>query len=228
MPDETREHPTARSRAKEDRRAALLAAAARLFALRGYDGVSMEDLGAAAGVSGPAVYRHFAGKQAVLAALLVEVSRRLHDGGAAVVGRAHDDREALRSLVRFHVDFALHEPDVIRVQDRDLESLSPEDRRTVRALQRSYVETWVAVLARLAPDVEPAELRVRAHATFGLINSTPHSAAGASAARVRPLLESMALAALGHAAPAGPAVRGGPAAVDPARAGPTAAGVTRA
>src|SRR4051812_34083370 len=50
--------PTARRRAKAERRDALLSAAARLFARRGFDGVSLEDLGSSAGISGPAVYRH--------------------------------------------------------------------------------------------------------------------------------------------------------------------------
>nr|WP_307844481.1 TetR/AcrR family transcriptional regulator [Actinotalea solisilvae] len=190
-------------RAKADRRAALLREAARLFAQRGYDGVSMEDLGAAAGVSGPAVYRHFPGKPGVLAALLVEVSERLRDGGAAVVADAGGAEAALRGLVRFHVAFALGDPDVIRVQDRDLESLADDDRRAVRAAQRTYVELWVATLAQLSPDADPAELRLRAQATFGLLNSTPHSVRGLAGTRVAPLLEEMALAALGHAEASG-------------------------
>ncbi|WP_311836305.1 TetR/AcrR family transcriptional regulator [Cellulomonas fimi] len=187
---------TARHRAKADRRALLLAAAARLFAQSGFDGVSIEDLGAAAGVSGPAVYRHFPSKQAVLAALLVGASERLAAGGREVLEAAADDLDALRSLIRFHVEFALADPDVIRVQDRDLDSLGPADSRTVRALQRSYVEEWVGVLARLRPDTDPAELRIRAHATFGLLNSTPHSARSLPRRRVGALLEEMALAAL--------------------------------
>ncbi len=190
--------PTTRGRAKADRRAVLLAQAARLFAQRGYDGVSIEDLGAAAGVSGPAVYRHFPSKQGVLAALLVEVSERLRDGGAAVVQSARGGEEALGALVRFHVAFALDDPDVIRVQDRDLESLADADRRAVRAAQRAYVELWVAILADLTPRAEVAELRLRAQATFGLLNSTPHSVRGLQRARVAPLLQEMALAALGH------------------------------
>ena len=52
-------------------------AAASLFAVNGFNRVSLEDLGAAAGVSGPAVYRHFPGKQAVLGALLLTVSQDL-------------------------------------------------------------------------------------------------------------------------------------------------------
>lgn len=185
--------PTPRSRAKADRREALLDAAATLFADRGFTRVSLEDLGAAVGVSGPAVYRHFDGKQAVLGALLVGVSEGLGSGGHAVVENAPDDAAALRALIAFHVDFALANADVIRVQDRDLDSLAEADRHSVRALQRSYVELWVDVLGRLRPDEVRAALRTRAHATFGLINSTPHSG---HTAETRAILERMALAAL--------------------------------
>ena len=200
-------NPTQRSKAKENRRQALLTAAASLFAMNGFNRVSLEDLGAAAGVSGPAVYRHFPGKQAVLADLLVTVSRELLEGGRRVVDTSPDPETALRRLVAFQVDFAVGKPDVIRVQDRDLSNLSEEDQATVRALQRSYVELWVDVLAQLQPGTDSSELRMRAHATFGLINSTPHSVRShgrrIAAATARPLLEGMALAALTVAA--GPA-----------------------
>lgn len=192
--------PTQRGQAKENRRQALLSAAAALFARDGFNRVSLEDLGAAAGVSGPAVYRHFPGKQAVLADLLVTVSQDLLDGGRAVVAGSSDPFTALQRLVRFHVDFALAKPDVIRVQDRDFSNLSDPDQLLVRALQRNYVEVWVEVLGRLRPGTETAELRLRAHAAFGLINSTPHSArrqgSRMAARSARPLLEGMALAAL--------------------------------
>lgn len=195
--------PTQRSQAKADRRIALLTAASSLFAERGFNGVSLEDLGAAAGVSGPAVYRHFSGKQAVLGAILVEVSENLLSGGQAVIDRAGSDEEALHGLVSFHVDFALNNPDVIRVQDRDLASLTDADRVAVRSLQRTYVELWVHVLSRLHPNVDAAHLRIRAHAVFGLINSTPHSgrAPGSgstqlSRAMVGSILEQLALGAL--------------------------------
>ncbi|MEO6825864.1 MAG: TetR/AcrR family transcriptional regulator [Microbacteriaceae bacterium] len=200
-----RRPPTVRSAAKARRRESLLKAAAELFAQRGFNGVSIEDLGAAVGVSGPAVYRHFRGKQAVLAALLIGVSEDLSQGGAAVVEQASDDESALRALVRFHVDFATAKPDVIRVQDQDLGNLTTADRRAVRVLQRSYVELWVQVLGRLRPEIDTASLRIAAHATFGLINSTPFSARihgrepvqpALSSESVREILERMALAAL--------------------------------
>ncbi|MDQ0757006.1 TetR/AcrR family transcriptional regulator [Arthrobacter sp. B3I4] len=201
---------TQRSQAKENRRKALLTAAAALFAADGFNRVSLEDLGAAAGVSGPAVYRHFSGKQAVLGALLLSVSQDLLDGGRSVVDSCDGAAAALAGLVEFHVDFALSNPDVIRVQDQDFSNLEDDDEAEVRTLQRRYVELWVEVLAGLHPDTDPAELRMRAHATFGLINSTPHSVRNhgrrMALKRARPLLESMALAAL--TAPAAPVLRG--------------------
>lgn len=191
---------TERERAKANRQAALLREAARLFADHGFNGVSLEDLGTAVGVSGPAIYRHFANKQAVLGALLTGVSRRLLDGGRAVVEADGPADDVLARLVEFQVDFALGGADVIRVQDRDLENLSDEDRHTVRRLQREYVEIWVSVLTQLHPDVTDGDLRIRAHAAFGLVNSTSHSVRGLRPAPkdadVRGILTRMALASL--------------------------------
>jgi AcrR family transcriptional regulator len=191
---------TERARSKADRRAAILREAARLFAVRGFAGASIEDLGAAVGVSGPAVYKHFAGKQALLAAIRLGASEQLLTGGRAVVARGGAARDRLDALVAFHVDFALRDADVIRVQDRDLASLDEGDRNRVRRLQREYVELWVGVLADVHPTATAPELRVRAHAVFGLINSTPHSVRGLrpapSDASVRGILQSLAGAAL--------------------------------
>ncbi len=195
MPEKT----LGRSDAKSRRRERLLEAAASLFAKHGFNGVSMEDLGAAVGVSGPAVYRHFSSKQAVLAELLIGVSTALLEGGEVETERAPRGELALRALIEFHVDFALRHPDVIRVHDRDRSALSTGDAHKVRRLQRRYVELWVTVLEGLRPDTDTAELRARAHAAFGLMNSTPYAvgrSSSADSARLRSLLELMSYAAL--------------------------------
>ena len=188
---------TARDRAKAERTDAILVAAAQLFAERGYSGVSLEEIGAAVGVSGPAVYRHFAGKQALLGALLIGVSERLVAGGLDVSSSAASSEQRMRELVGFHVDFALGNADVIRVQDRDLAYLSPEGRADVRRLQRAYIELWIDALAALVDEDRDA-LRLRVQACFGLLNSTPHSTTTALRARVdtAALLAAMAMAAL--------------------------------
>ncbi|MFQ6229804.1 TetR/AcrR family transcriptional regulator [Nocardia sp. NPDC002869] len=192
--------PTRRELLKQQRRGQLLMAGARLIAERGYLGMRLDDLGAAVGISGPAVYRHFPNKEALLVELLVGISRRLLDGGNAVAADAEGPRQALAGLVEFHLDFALGEPELIRIQDRDLDNVPPPARREIRRTQRRYVEVWVRVLCEMTPGLTEETARVQAHAVFGLLNSTPHSAAPARD-RSRAMLRSMALAALTDPSP---------------------------
>jgi AcrR family transcriptional regulator len=182
--------------ANPSRREQILRAAAQLFAERGARAVGVDDVGAAVGVTGPAIYRHFASKDAMLAEMLLRISERLLAGGSECVAAAGaDPARQLRALIEFHVDFALDNPALITVQDRDLGSLVDADAAEVRRLQRRYVEVWVTVLARLHPSAEAAACRARAHAVFGLINSTPHSAGWLPRARMAALLADMAEAA---------------------------------
>ncbi|MEV0945801.1 TetR/AcrR family transcriptional regulator [Rhodococcus sp. NPDC049939] len=181
---------------KADRRRQLLDAAARLMAERGFLGVRLEDLGSAVGISGPAVYRHFPNKDAVLVELLVGISTRLFEGGWHVAAQALSPSEALESLVDFHLDFALTEPDLIRIQDRDLENLPADARREVRQTQRRYVEVWVKVLLEVDPSLDETDARTKAHAAFGLINSTPHSADPKTPLRTRKVLRDMVISCL--------------------------------
>ncbi len=159
---------------RRSRRDEILEIAMGLFATRGYHGVSMDDIGAAAGVTGPALYHHFAGKEAMLVAALNPVSEGLLQGGRArVANHPGDARAALESLVDFHVPFALANPAVIALHLHELDRLPDEPRRQIRRLQRLYVEVWVETLAGARPELTESEARVLAHAAFGLMNSTP-------------------------------------------------------
>ena len=145
-----------------------------LFAARGYHGVSMDDIGSAAGVTGPALYHHFAGKEAMLVAALIPVSEGLlHGGKARVALHPEDPHAALADLIDFHVEFALANPAVIALHLHELDRLPEEPRRQIRRLQRLYVEEWVGVLTQVRPELDAAESRVLAHSAFGLMNSTP-------------------------------------------------------
>jgi AcrR family transcriptional regulator len=158
------------------RREQILKQAARLFAERGFHGVGVDEIGAAVGISGPGLYRHFAGKDAMLAELLVGISGRLLDGGkrrsagAAAGGAA----AVLASLIDGHIDFALDDRPLITLHDRELDRLRDTDRRLVRQLQRQYVELWVDVVREIHPGAPEADARASVHAVFGLLNSTPH------------------------------------------------------
>ncbi|MFJ6671964.1 TetR/AcrR family transcriptional regulator [Actinosynnema sp. NPDC091369] len=189
--------------AKQTRRDQILAAAAELFARHGFHGVGIDDIGAAVGISGPALYRHFRSKDAMLGEMLTSISERLLDGGQSRVAASGDPAHALRELIRWHVDFALDDPALITVQIRNLANLTDPDRRRVRALQRRYVEVWVETIRKTSPEVDEPTARAAAHAVFGLINSTPHSA-HLDREQMAELLSQMALASLSGALPVRP------------------------
>ncbi|MER5866800.1 TetR/AcrR family transcriptional regulator [Kitasatospora sp. NPDC002040] len=179
--------------------------AARLFAARGFLGVGVDEIGKAVGISGPALYRHFPGKDAMLADLLIGISERLLEEGRRRAGEATAPNGALDALIVGHVDFALDDRDLITLHDRELLHLKEEDRRRVRRLQRSYLELWVEVVRQTYPGLaEPtaeSTARTAVHAVFGLLNSTPHSAdrtglsRGAMAALLRGLAQGAFVAA---------------------------------
>jgi AcrR family transcriptional regulator len=182
---------------RRTRRDEILEIAVGLFATRGYHGVSMDDIGAAAGVTGPALYHHFAGKEAMLVAALAPVSQGLLEGGRVRVAANPDaPKAALESLVEFHVAFALANPAVIALHLHELDRLPEEPRRQIRRLQRLYVEVWVDVLTALRPELTRPEARVLAHAAFGLMNSTPFLGGEVDRDRRAELLRAATLAAL--------------------------------
>jgi len=183
------------------RREDIMTAAAALFARRGFHGVSIDDIGSAAGMSGPGIYRHFPSKEAVLSQMLLDISERLLAEGGRRAAAAADAQEALDALLRWHVSFALSQPDLITVQTRELANVPEPARRQIRRLQRLYVEEWVTVLSELSPHAAQAGLRAAVHAIFGLLNSTPHSASELPTEAVAELLHAMARAALTVAAP---------------------------
>ncbi|MFD8200291.1 TetR/AcrR family transcriptional regulator [Streptomyces sp. NPDC059701] len=167
------------------RREQILKEAARLFAERGFHGVGVDEIGAAVGISGPGLYRHFPGKDAMLAELLVGISgqlltgarRRLAEaeGVAGSGGGAGTGSEAvLDSLIEGHIDFALDDRPLITLHDRELDRLRDADRKMVRQLQRQYVELWVGVVREVYPAVAEPSARSAVHSVFGLLNSTPH------------------------------------------------------
>ncbi|MFC4536794.1 TetR/AcrR family transcriptional regulator [Sphaerisporangium dianthi] len=184
------------NRVRGSRRREILDAAAALFAARGFHGVSIEEIGGAVGISGPALYRHFSGKESLLAEMLLDISERLRTSAMERATRAADGQEALDALLAGQIDFALDHPALITVHDRELGNVPESARRQIRRLQRLYVEEWVTVLSELYPRVPPPRLRAATHAIFGLLNSTPHSAGELPRDAMAALLHRMARAAL--------------------------------
>lgn len=160
---------------RASRRDELLSVAADLFAERGFAGVTVDDIGAAAGVSGPALYHHFESKEALLGEMLVSISESLLTKATTIV-EVDSTRQALESLIAMHAEFAVDNRSLITVHFRDLVHATPADQRRVRELQNSYIDIWVDVVSAERSTAIPApHERAAVHAVLGLINSTPFS-----------------------------------------------------
>jgi AcrR family transcriptional regulator len=176
------------------RREELLEIAAELFAQQGFAGVTVHNLGAAAGVSGPALYHHFDSKEAMLGEMLVGTSHHLLAAARALHDSLPPD-QLLASLIAIHVDFSVDHRALISVEYRDLNKATPDDQDRVRLLQGQYVEIWVDALVDRHPGLTPADARPAVYALLGLINSTPFSPCTGRVEMVR-LLRGMAGAAV--------------------------------
>lgn len=178
------------------RREQLLEAAAQLFADRGFHAVGIDDIGAAAGISGPGVYRHFPSKAALLEALCDRAMTRMLEGARAIVSSAPDPHVALEQLVALHVAFGVEERALIGVWVREARALSDDVRRSLRRRMRAYEELWHGVLAPLRDDLDAAEVAVVTGSTLAMLNGTAFTSPAATADRLELLLRRMALAAL--------------------------------
>ncbi len=144
----------------------ILEAACRLFVARGYSMVSIDEIGAAAGVTGPAIYRHFGAKSAILATLCHASIDRLME---FVGPRLLDPVEELEALLVGQARLSVKRPELVRVYESDERSLPKNLRAEVRRRQREHARRWVTTLAILHPHASAAELEIAAFAAIGLL-----------------------------------------------------------
>ncbi len=154
---------------RNDRSEKILRTAMHLFHERGFDGVGVDLIGEKAGVSGPAIYRYFSGKDEILMTLLDEaIDRVLMSTG----GQFDDPREELEHLVRGHVQRTLEERELMSVWTRERNSIPKAYRTRLSARIKRYIDRWVDCLNACYPDHTRDALNAAVHATHGLIDST--------------------------------------------------------
>ncbi len=152
------------------RRQLLLDAACDLIAEHGFEPVSIAEIGAAAGVSGAAIYRHFSSKAEILTVLCSQTIDRLIE---FVGPRRTAALAELTALVEGQVRLVVLFPSLVRVFEDEQRSLPAEIRRGVRRREREHAQRWVDVLRQLAPDAPLEELESIVYATVGMILSSP-------------------------------------------------------
>jgi AcrR family transcriptional regulator len=128
--------------------AAIRAAAVRLIAAHGYEGVSMRQLAEAVGVQAGAIYRYFPTKQDLLASMMRAHLRHLLARWRAVKPEGADATRLLAAFARFHIRYHISRRDEVFINYMELRSLAPEHRAAVTALRAEYEGELRAILSR--------------------------------------------------------------------------------
>lgn len=153
------------------RRERILLAAARVVAGNGYAAANLTEIGAAAGIGGTGIYRHFRNKAALAAALLDRLLDQLVSHATAITAEYPDPDRALDALVRDHLQTAMNDRELFQIYLRESAILPPDDLRRIRRKMRRYVDEWVSVMSQLYPGVSDAELRTTIQAAIGALQS---------------------------------------------------------
>lgn len=178
------------------RRAKILEAAAELVATRGYHAVSLADIGAAAGIVGSGVYRHFDSKSAILDELLDQAMDRLLGNAAQALASGARDEDVLAALVADQVAFTVDDRRLVQLYQREIHTLPDAARRRLRRRQRHYIEEWAHVLTGMRPGITDGEARARVHAAIGAIQSVASYNSGLPREELVVLLTGIARACL--------------------------------
>ncbi|MFF7736580.1 TetR family transcriptional regulator [Streptomyces sp. NPDC007984] len=187
----------AQGRRRGVRKQLILRQAARLFRERGYARTGIAEIGEAAGITGPAVYRHFSGKQAILSALVdLSLEQLNRDFGEVMEGTFASTAEALEAAVDCYLDFALGHRDLAVVLDRELSKLPIEDRRRFSRSSRILREDWVHLLAEARPELSDASARVAVISVMGMVTAVAAQRIGVADEPLRAQLRGQALAVL--------------------------------
>jgi AcrR family transcriptional regulator len=188
------EEPVAtRAKRRPQRRDEILEAAVRLFHENGYHSTGIDDIGAAAGITGPAIYRHFKSKEDILETLLAQSSTEALERARSIVDGADTPLDALRGLVDLYVGVILDNPALAFVLMYERRTLRGETRSTVDRTQRMHFEEWVHALAQVRPELSDTEARVMVQGMNGLIVSAASYRSGLDKESLQPLIADMVL-----------------------------------
>ena len=148
-----------------NRRELLLAAASRLFARRGYHGVSVADIGEAIGVTAPAIYRHFASKEAILVSIVLDTADRLGE----ILESHEDGATQLAGCVRALTSEVLDRPDEIATYLQERRRLEGTDAAAQAARERRFFDLFSGMVDAARPGLHADEIAVRAMGAVGVL-----------------------------------------------------------
>lgn len=188
--------PSRHGPVRTPRQLELLAAAAQLFARDGYHAVGINDISAEVGLSGPALYRHYPSKEALLIAVFDDAIVTHLEEALEMARKLHDPLEALTAIIDHHVEFVFAQTAHIVTWRMEYRSLPAADRHRLRYLQRLYTEEWVSPVSRLRPELKVDQVRTMCQGAIALLQSATEFSSRLPREVVGQTLAAMALHAL--------------------------------
>lgn len=158
-------------RERVSRREALLSAAADLFDRQGYASVSMSDLGAAIGVTGPNVYSYFASKEDLLYATLTRGNDALQLELTFALRQATSSQDALSRAIQSFIDVSVRVPFSAEGIANSLLELPEHRREGLRQAQQEYLAEWIWLLRQSRPELREVEARILTQAALTMVGS---------------------------------------------------------
>lgn len=147
---------------------ALLAAAAKTFAERGYHATSMRDLARASGFSLAGMYHYVERKQELLYQIQDRCFAMVIEGGRDAITEAGEPEARLRAFIRHHVVFFAAHMNEMKVLAHEEGELTGTMRAQVRKRKKEYVGLLEQLLHDI-PDGHP-DPHIAAYALFGMMN----------------------------------------------------------
>ncbi|WP_424462831.1 TetR/AcrR family transcriptional regulator [Pseudoclavibacter helvolus] len=153
------------------KREQIVARSIELFFARGYNLVSIEEIGGAVGITASGVYRHFESKSGILAAACSRAAEYLGQVTRDVFAAVDSNAQALDELIDAYVEAQLAHHKLLQVYIAESTNLSDDERERLLALQRDHIEEWAGLLRAVKPQFSASEARCVAHAGFHVVDS---------------------------------------------------------
>ncbi|CAM2851534.1 TetR/AcrR family transcriptional regulator [Skermania piniformis] len=187
--------PELRRRPK-DRKGQILRVAARAFSERGYHPVGVDEIAAEVGISGPALYRHFANKYALFVAAAESSAQTLVDAARAGDDPTRPPDLRLAAIVDALVAITIENRRVGALYRWERRYLEPADRNRIREVYDQLNEVVAEPLRQLRPDLADADVVMLAAAALSTIGSISGHRTNLPTSRMQQLLADLCHAVL--------------------------------
>lgn len=150
-------------------------AALNLFAEQGYAATGIRDIARRSGMSSAAMYHYFGSKQDLLFELMHDIMVHLLDVAAQALEGAEGPEARIAALVRCHIRLIANRNPDTTVNENELRSLEPANRRAITDMRDTYERLWRDAIAHGIAEgaFQVSDARLASFAAISMCTSVP-------------------------------------------------------